>query len=93
MAGPDERVEAGSLRTLSDETGATTFVMNPRVVDMSRLDAHFQNISTELRQQYSVRYESAGGARAHEIRVEAARPGMEVRAPKWTGTGSAETGG
>ncbi len=93
MAGPEERVEAGTLRTLSDETGATTFVMNPRVVDMSRLDAHFQNISTELCQQYSVRYESAGGARAHAIRVEATRPGIEVRAPKWIGTGSAETGG
>jgi Ca-activated chloride channel family protein len=89
----DERVEATTLRTLSDETGATTFVMNPRAVDMSRLDAHFQSISTELRQQYTVRYESAGGTRAHEIRVEATRPGMEVRAPKWTGTGIAESGG
>jgi VWFA-related protein len=80
-----EMVDAATLRTLSDETGATTFVMNPRTVDMSRLDAHFQNISTELREQYTVSYVSAGGPGAHKIRVEGTRPGTEVRAPKWTG--------
>ncbi len=91
--GQDERVEATTLRTLSDETGATTFVMNPRVVDMSRLDAHFQAISAELRQQYTVRYASAGGDRVHQIRVEATRPGMDVRAPKYMGSDSAGSGG
>jgi len=89
----DERVDAATLRTLSDETGATTFVMNPRVVDMSRLDAHFQTISAELRAQYTVRYASAGGERTHQIRVEGTRPGTEVRAPKWAGNGASEYGG
>jgi len=91
--GDDERVDAATLRTLSDETGATTFVMNPRVTDMSRLDAHFQSISAELRQQYTVRYASAGGPGAHQIKVEGTRPGMEVRAPKWAGGGTSEYGG
>jgi VWFA-related protein len=88
-----ERVDADTLRRLSDETGATTFVMNPRVTDMSRLDAHFQDISAELRAQYTVRYASAGGDRPHQIRVEGLRPGMEVRAPKWTGGTASEYGG
>jgi len=88
-----EQVDASTLRHLSDETGATTFVMNPRVTDMSRLDAHFQDISAELRAQYTVRYGSAGGARPHQIRVEGLRPGLEVRAPKWTGSGDSEYGG
>jgi von Willebrand factor type A domain len=81
--GEDERVDAATLQRLSDETGATTLVMNPRVSDMSALDAHFQSISAELREQYTVRYASAGGARPHQIRVEGSRPGVEVRAPKW----------
>ena len=81
--GEDERVDAATLERLSDETGATTFVMNPRVSDMSALDAHFQSISAELREQYTVRYASAGGSRPHQIRVEGVRPGVEVRAPKW----------
>jgi VWFA-related protein len=81
--GEDERVDAATLQRLSDETGATTFVMNPRVTDMSALDAHFQSISAELREQYTVRYASAGGGRPHQIRVEGSRPGIEVRAPKW----------
>jgi VWFA-related protein len=78
-----EQVDSSTLRTLSDETGATTFVMNPRTANMSRLDAHFQQISSELREQYTVSYVSAGGAGAHQIRVEGTRPGTEVRAPKW----------
>jgi VWFA-related protein len=94
MGGGDaERVDASTLRSLSDETGATTFVMNPRVTDMSRLDAHFQDISAELRAQYTVRYASAGGDRPHQIKVEGLRPGMEVRAPKWTGGTASEYGG
>jgi Ca-activated chloride channel homolog len=93
LGGDDERVDAATLRTLSDETGATTFVMNPRVTDMSRLDQHFQSISAELRDQYTVRYASAGGDRPHQIRVDGTRPGMEVRAPKWAGTGDTEYGG
>jgi Ca-activated chloride channel homolog len=90
--GEDERVDARTLQILSDETGATTFVMNPRVTDMSRLDAHFQSISSELREQYTVRYASAGGDRAHQIRVESTRPGLEVRAPKWAGADSSVGG-
>jgi VWFA-related protein len=87
--GGDERVDAATLQRLSDETGATTFVMNPRVTDMSALDAHFQSISAELREQYTVRYASVGGTRPHQIRVEGSRPGIEVRAPKWAdSTGS-----
>jgi VWFA-related protein len=86
--GEDERVDAATLQSLSDETGATTFIINPRVSDLSGLDAHFQSISTELREQYTVRYASAGGARPHQIRVEPLRPGMEVRAPKWAGDGT-----
>jgi VWFA-related protein len=89
----DERVDAATLRRLSDETGATTFVMNPRVSDMSALDSHFQAISVELREQYTVRYASAGGDRPHQIRVEGMRDGMEVRAPKWTGNSASDFGG
>ncbi len=92
-ADEDEMVDASTLRRLSDETGATTFVMNPRVTDMSRLDAHFQDISAELRAQYTVRYASAGGGRPHQIRVDGLRPGMDVRAPKWAGNGASEFGG
>ena len=88
MAATDERVDAATLRSLSDETGATTFIINPRVTDLSGLDSHFQSISAELREQYTVRYASAGGARPHQIRVEGLRPGMEVRAPKWAGNGT-----
>jgi VWFA-related protein len=91
--GEDELVDASTLRRLSDDTGATTFIMNPRVTDMSRLDAHFQDISAELRAQYTVRYASTGGARPHQIRVGGLRPGMEVRAPKWAGNGASEIGG
>jgi VWFA-related protein len=90
--GDDERVDAQTLRRLSDETGATTFIMNPRVTDMSALDAHFQSISAELREQYTVRYASVGGGRPHQIRVEG-RPGVEVRAPKWAGVNPADYGG
>ena len=86
--GDDERVDAATLQSLSDETGATTFIINPRVTDLSGLDSHFQSISAELREQYTVRYASAGGARPHQIRVEGLRPGMEVRAPKWAGNGT-----
>ncbi len=92
MGGGDtELVDAQTLKRLSDETGATTFIMNPRVTDMSALDAHFQAISAELREQYTVRYASAGGMRAHQIRVEG-RPGIEVRAPKWAGASAADYG-
>jgi VWFA-related protein len=91
--GEDERVDAVTLRSLSDETGATTFIINPRVSDLSGLDTHFQSISAELREQYTVRYASAGGARPHQIRVEGLRPGMDVRAPKWAGSGASELGG
>jgi VWFA-related protein len=91
--GEDERVDAATLRSLSDETGATTFILNPRVSDLSGLDSHFQSISAELREQYTVRYASAGGARPHQIRVEGLRPGMEVRAPKWAANGAPELGG
>jgi len=91
--GEDERVDAATLQSLSDETGATTFVINPRVSDLSGLDSHFQSISAELREQYTVRYASAGGARPHQIRVDGLRPGMEVRAPKWTGNGTSGLAG
>jgi Ca-activated chloride channel family protein len=91
--GEDERVDAATLQSLSDETGATTFVINPRVSDLSGLDSHFQSISAELREQYTVRYASAGGARPHQIRVDGLRPGMEVRAPKWAGNGTSGLAG
>ncbi|MGO9056189.1 MAG: VWA domain-containing protein [Candidatus Binataceae bacterium] len=95
--GEAERVDASTLRRLSDETGARTFVMNPRVSDMSRLDTYFQSISDELRQQYTVRYASAGGSRPHQIQVEGLREGIRVRAPKWVGSdassGGSEPGG
>lgn len=86
--GEDERVDASTLQTLSDETGATTFIMNPRVSDMSALDAHFQRISMELREQYTLRYSSAGGSAPHQVRVEGLRDGIRVRAPKWAAAGA-----
>ena len=65
--GEDEQVDAATLRSLSDETGATTFIVNPRVNDLSGLDSHYQSVSAELREQYTVRYASAGGARPHQF--------------------------
>ena len=86
--GEDEQVDASTLRHLSDETGATTFIINPRVTDLAGLDTYFQSISDELHQQYTVRYASAGGSRSHQIRVDGLRAGIRVRAPKWTGSDS-----
>ena len=48
--GEDEQVDAATLRSLSAKTGATTFMVNPRVNDLSGLDSHFQSVLAELRE-------------------------------------------
>jgi hypothetical protein len=75
------------------EVRAVIPIERTRVTDLSGLDSHFQSISAELREQYTVRYASAGGAQPHQIRVEGLRPGMEVRAPKWAGNGTSGVAG
>ena len=50
VAARTNRVDAATLRSLSDETEATTFIVNPRVNDLSGLDSHFQSVLAELRE-------------------------------------------
>ncbi|HLH76121.1 MAG TPA: VWA domain-containing protein [Candidatus Binataceae bacterium] len=88
LAAQQEEVDASTLRTLSEDTGGTTFVLNPRVTNLSELDAHFQAISAELREQYTVLFSSSGGSGPQPIKVEATRPGLDVRAPKWADAGA-----
>src|SRR5579875_1742713 len=88
LAAQQVEVDASTLRTLSEDTGGTTFVLNPRVTNLSELDAHFQAISAELREQYTVLFSSSGGSGPQPIKVEATRPGLDVRAPKWADAGA-----
>ena len=62
--------------------GGFRHISNPRVSDLSGLDSHFQSISAELREQYTVPYASAGGARPHQIRLEGLRDFRSGSSPR-----------
>jgi Ca-activated chloride channel family protein len=83
----DERVDDATLHRLSDETGATTFVVAARASNMGALDSHFQAISNELRQQYTVAYASDSDRDTHSLRVDSRRDDVVVRGPKFIGHG------
>jgi len=81
----DERVDARTLRLLSEETGGKNFILNPANVVGSAavLSTAVGTISTELRQQYSLGYASSypdGGYRS--LRVETSRGDLIVRTQK-----------
>ncbi len=95
-----DRVDATTLRTLSVETGAKTFIIH-QVGDGAKLRQACTDISKELREQYTLGFvapdASAGGFR--DLRVEIpGRPGVSVRVRKgvevgrgsgWSGSPSA----
>ncbi|MGO9454600.1 MAG: VWA domain-containing protein [Candidatus Binataceae bacterium] len=79
-----ERVDTQTLHTLSTETGARTYVIR-QVGDGAALRQACQQISLELREQYTVGFvapdASAGGYRS--VRVDApSHPGDSVRVRK-----------
>jgi Ca-activated chloride channel family protein len=80
----EERVDAKTLETLSNETGAKTFII-ARVGDGAALRSACDQISTELRQQYTVGFvasdPASGGYRSLKVEVPA-HPEMEVRVRK-----------
>jgi Ca-activated chloride channel family protein len=79
---PDsEEVDAQTLRDLSDETGAKTFIL-PRVGDGEQLRHDCEAISDELREQYTVVYLSPDPDRPgyRTLRVDVPkRPDLSVR--------------
>jgi VWFA-related protein len=80
----DEEVDAQTLRDLSDETGAKTFILR-RVGDGAQLRQDCQAISDELRQQYTIVYLSPNPRRPgyRTLRVDVRkRPELSVRVRK-----------
>ncbi len=88
--GAQDRVDADTLRTLSTETGAKTYII-PQVGNGAALRSACQQISLELREQYTLGFvapdPSAGGYRS--VRVETPdHPDDEVRVRKGVEVGS-----
>ncbi len=83
-AGEGARVDASTLRTLSTETGAKTYILR-KVGDGEALRRACENISLELREQYTVGFlapdPSAGGYRSLRVDVPG-RPTAGVRVRK-----------
>jgi Ca-activated chloride channel family protein len=82
--GDQERVDAKTLMTLSSETGAKTFII-ARVGDGEQLRNACQQITLELREQYTVGFVApdgeAGGYRSVKVDVPS-RPELDVRVRK-----------
>jgi Ca-activated chloride channel homolog len=82
--GDIERVDAQTLHTLSNETGARTYVI-AQVGDGEQLRNACQTISLELREQYTIGFvapdASAGGYRSVRVDVPG-NPGAGVRVRK-----------
>jgi VWFA-related protein len=82
---PDsEEVDAQTLRDLSEETGAKTFILR-RVGDGAQLRQDCEAISNELRQQYTIVYLSPNPGRPgyRTLRVDVPkRPELSVRVRK-----------
>ncbi len=79
-----ERVDAETLHTLSTESGAKTYIIR-EAGDGEQLRRACENISLELREQYTVGFlapdPSAGGYRSLRVDVPG-KPGADVRVRK-----------
>ena len=84
IAGDTDRVDAETLKTLSNETGAKTYLVR-EVGDGELLRTDCEAISRELREQYTVGFlapdPGSGGYRSLRVDVPA-RPGVSVRVRK-----------
>jgi Ca-activated chloride channel family protein len=74
----DERVDAGALRQITDDTGGRTEIVR----DLGDLDGATARIADELSKQYYLGYASQGkkDGRWHAIRVEVKDRNLTVRA-------------
>jgi len=91
LGGDDiEHVDAETLHTLSTETGAKTYIIR-EAGDGAALRRACENISLELREQYTVGFlapdPSAGGYRSLKVDVPG-KPGADVRVRKGIEVGS-----
>jgi Ca-activated chloride channel homolog len=88
--GDIEHVDAETLHTLSTETGAKTYIIR-EAGDGESLRRACENISLELREQYTVGFlapdPSAGGYRSLKVDVPG-KPGADVRVRKGVEVGS-----
>jgi Ca-activated chloride channel homolog len=88
--GDIERVDASMLRTLSTETGAKTYIIR-QVGDGDQLRRACENISLELREQYTIGFTApdpgAGGYRSLRVDVPG-KPDASVRVRKGIEVGS-----
>ncbi len=88
--GDIERVDATTLRTLSTETGAKTYIIR-QVGDGEALRRACENISLELREQYTIGFTApdpgAGGYRSVRVDVPG-KPAAAVRVRKGIEVGS-----
>ncbi|MHB8382301.1 MAG: VWA domain-containing protein [Candidatus Binataceae bacterium] len=86
-----DRVDASTLTTLSQETGARTYIIH-QVGDGAQLRAACAQISLELREQYTIGFvapdAAAGGYRSVHVEVPM-HPGVEVRVRKGVEVGGA----
>ncbi|MBI1875046.1 MAG: VWA domain-containing protein, partial [Acidobacteria bacterium] len=76
--GNSERVNAGALRSMTDDTGGRTEIVR----DFRDLDGATDRIADELSRQYALGYASSGkkDGRWHAIRVEVRNRKLHVRA-------------
>jgi Ca-activated chloride channel family protein len=85
-----ERVDAETLHALSNESGAKTYIIH-EVGDGEALRRACENISLELREQYTVGFlapdPSAGGYRKLNVEVPG-KPGADIRVRKGIEVGS-----
>ena len=85
LLSPDsEQVDAKTLKTLSEETGAKTYILR-RVGDGAELVKDCEAISNELRQQYTIGYVSVDPGRPgyRSLRVDTpSHPDLSVRVRK-----------
>ncbi len=90
LSDESERVDAKTLKTLSSETGAKTYIIE-KIGDGNRLRAACQEISRELRQQYTVGFlapnPGSGGYRSLRVDVPG-KPGDSVRVRKGVEVGA-----
>jgi Ca-activated chloride channel homolog len=92
-AGDIDSVDTTTLRTLSKETGAKTYLLR-RVGDGDALRKYCAEISLELREQYTLGFvapdASAGGYRTVHVAVPT-HPGVTARVRKGVAVGSASS--
>ena len=90
LGGADDRVDADTLRTLSVETGAKTYIIR-QAGDGESLRRACENISLELREQYTIGFlapdPGAGGYRSLRVDVPG-KAGADVRVRKGVDVGA-----